>query len=173
MRAGLAHSLVYRPRVLFLDEPTIGLDVTATAVLRRFVADYARQTGATVLLTSHYMADVESLCRRVILIDGGAILYDGALGALAARLAPYKLLKVALADGASRETADSVDWGRFGEVVPGGNGRVGLRVARADVPGATARLLAELPVADLAVEEPPLESVIDQVYRRGLSGIEA
>jgi ABC-type uncharacterized transport system ATPase subunit len=178
MRAGLATSLIYRPRVLFLDEPTIGLDVSATAVVRRFIAAYARQTGATVLLTSHYMADVETLCRRVLLIDKGTLRYDGDLAGLAARLAPWKLVKVAVAgagtEGAtsdpqgSGETADAPDWLRFGEVVSTEGGRVSLRVPRGEVPAVTARLLAELPVADLAVEEPPLETVIDQVYREGI-----
>jgi ABC-2 type transport system ATP-binding protein len=170
MRAGLANALIYRPRVLFLDEPTLGLDVSATAVVRRFVAAYARETGATVLLTSHYMADVETLCRRVLLIDRGVLRYDGALPALAARLAPWKLINLALANGDGRP-----DLASFGEVVPTeggtaghGAGRVSLRVPRDRVPAVTARLLAELPVADLAVEEPPLESVIDQIYRQGL-----
>ena len=88
MRAGLAMAMVYRPKVLFLDEPTLGLDVSAAATLRRFVAEYADRTGATILLTSHYMADVEALCRRVILIDHGRIRYDGDLGALSMTLAP-------------------------------------------------------------------------------------
>jgi ABC-type uncharacterized transport system ATPase subunit len=161
MRAGLASSLVYRPRVLFLDEPTIGLDVSATAVVRRFIAGYAARTGATVLLTSHYVADVETLCRRVLLIDQGALRYDGDLAGLVARLAPWKLIKVAVAEG-------HADWSRFGEVVSAEGGKVSLRVPRDDVPGVTARLLAELPVADLAVEEAPLESVIDRAYREGV-----
>lgn len=91
MRAGLALALVYRPAVLFLDEPTLGLDITAAATVRRFIAAYAEQTGATVLLTSHYMADVQSLCPRLILIDHGTVRYDGPLDKLAARLSPYKL----------------------------------------------------------------------------------
>jgi ABC-2 type transport system ATP-binding protein len=163
MRAGLASSLIYRPRVLFLDEPTIGLDVSATAVVRRFVAAYARETGATVLLTSHYMADVETLCRRVLLIDRGSLRYDGDLAGLAARLAPWKVVKVAVSNGGM-----PTDWVRFGEVVSTEAGRVSLRVARHEVPAVTARLLAELPVADLAVEEAPLETVMDQVYREGI-----
>ncbi|MFZ5815823.1 MAG: ABC transporter ATP-binding protein [Bacillota bacterium] len=162
MRAGLAWSLVYRPRILFLDEPTLGLDVSATAMMRRFIAGYSRQTGAAVLLTSHYMADVESLCRRVILIDKGAVAYDGELARLAARLAPYKLLSVAVPERVQP------DWSRYGEVVSTEAERVSLRVLRDQVPSATARLLAELPVADLTVTEAPLESVIDQVYREGV-----
>lgn len=82
MRAGLAMALLYRPRVLFMDEPTLGLDVTAAAAIRRFIAAYAERTGATVLLTSHHMTDVESLCRRVILVDRGRLRYDGALAEL-------------------------------------------------------------------------------------------
>ncbi len=163
MRAGLAASLVYRPRVLFLDEPTIGLDVSATASMRRFIRDYSRQTGATIILTSHYMADVETLCPRVLLIDKGQLSYDGSLASLAERLAPYKLVQVAVV-----EPAD-LDWQRFGEVVADDDGRVSLRVRRAEVPAVTARLLAELPVADLSVADPPLENVIDQVYREGVA----
>lgn len=161
MRAGLASSLIYRPQVLFLDEPTIGLDVTATALMRRFIADYRAQTGATILLTSHYMADVESLCRRIILIDNGALLYDGPLRGLAATLMPYKLIDVAV-------TQAPPDWSRFGELASCDGLRASLRVRREEVPALTARLLAELPVVDLSVAEPPLEQVIDQVYREGI-----
>jgi ABC-2 type transport system ATP-binding protein len=163
MRAGLALALLYRPQVLFLDEPTIGLDVTAVQVMRRFIADYSRTTGATVLLTSHYMADVETLCNRVILINQGQLAYDGALGALAATISPYKLLKLVVSDTEQR------DWSRFGEVVARDGGTVALRVHRSQVPTATARLLAEVPVVDLAVENPPLEHVIDRVYREGVA----
>ena len=89
MRAGLATTLIYRPKVLFLDEPTLGLDVSAAMALRRFIADYAVRTRATILLTSHYITDVESLCRRVIMIDRSKIRYDGELSSLAAELSPY------------------------------------------------------------------------------------
>jgi ABC-2 type transport system ATP-binding protein len=131
--------------------------------MRRFVADYSRATGATVLLTSHYMADVEQLCQRVLLIDKGRLAYDGALAALAATLSPYKLLRVAVDDAAAH------DWGRFGEVVARDGGTVDLRVPRGKVPTMTARLLAEVPVVDLVVENPPLEHVIDRVYREGVA----
>ncbi len=163
MRAGLALALLYRPRVLFLDEPTIGLDVTAVGMVRRFIAEYSRRTGATILLTSHYMADVERLCKRIVLIDGGALRYDGDLGGLAAALSPYKLVKVAVADGARPA------WERFGEVVEAEDGKGALRVRRQEVPAVIAHLLAALPVADLSVEEPPLESVIDRLYREGVA----
>ncbi len=107
MRAGLATTLVYRPKVLFLDEPTLGLDVLASASLRRFIASYAVRTGATVLLTSHYMADVEFLCQRVILIDRSRIRYDGELSSLATKLSPYKLPPASVPDRMD------IDWERF------------------------------------------------------------
>jgi ABC-type uncharacterized transport system ATPase subunit len=159
MRAGLAWSLLYRPRVLFLDEPTLGLDVTAIATFRRFIAQYREQTGATVVLTSHYMADVEALCPRILLIDHGALLYDGRLSTLAARLTPYKLVRVMVAEPAA------VNWDQFGEAVAQDGGCVSLRIRREEIPARTAQLLAHLPISDLAVEEPPLERVIDQIYR--------
>ncbi|MFI5732046.1 ATP-binding cassette domain-containing protein [Kribbella sp. NPDC051587] len=145
MRVGLAMALIYRPEVLFLDEPSIGLDVTAGSQIREFVANYVQTTGATVLLTSHYMADVASLCPRLILIDQGRIGYDGPLAELSARLSPYKLIRITTRDGVRD-----------------------LRVPRDEVAQTTAELLRAGDVIDLAVEEPPLEKVIDQAYREGV-----
>ncbi len=162
MRCGLACALLYRPRVLFLDEPSVGLDVSAVAEVRRFIRDYSAETKATVVLTSHYMADVEALCRRVILIDRGAVAYDGALAQLAERLAPYRLMTVRLSGPAQ------ADWSRFGEVVSMDAGCVRLRLPREEVAAITAYVLSEAPVADLAIEEPPLETVIDRAYRQGM-----
>jgi ABC-type uncharacterized transport system ATPase subunit len=161
MRIGLAMALIYRPEVLFLDEPTIGLDVTAGSQIREFVAGYVRQTHATVLLTSHYMADVASLCPRLILIDKGSVEYDGPLAELSARLSPYKLIRIA-----ARGDSGSLD--EFGEVVESAEGQWVLRVRRDEVAQTTARLLQALEVVDLSVEEPPLEKVIDRAYREGV-----
>lgn len=162
MRAGLALSLLYRPAVMFLDEPTLGLDVTGASAMRRFVAEYAEQTAATVLLTSHYMADVAALCPRLVLIDKGTVQYDGKLDALAAKLSPYKLVRL---------TAPNADEERLrcaGEVIEASNGTWVLRVPRAAVARITAGLLTDLDVVDLAVEEAPLEVVIDRAYREGI-----
>jgi ABC-2 type transport system ATP-binding protein len=159
MRVGLALALIYRPEVLFLDEPTIGLDVTAASQIREFVSDYVSQTGATVLLTSHYMADVGSLCPRLILIDQGKVEYDGPLAELSARLSPYKLIRITARGGPEPD---------FGEVVESSDGMWVLRVPRDEVAQTTSRLLQTLDVVDLAVEEPPLEKVIDRAYREGL-----
>jgi ABC-type uncharacterized transport system ATPase subunit len=163
MRCGLALSLMYQPRILFLDEPTLGLDVTAVNMMRRFISAYSRQTGATILLTSHYMADVEMLCKRIVLIDRGTLKYDGGLEELSTTLSSHKLLKVAIAD----ETTPA--WSTYGDVVETEQGKVTLRVHREQVAAVTARLLAELTVIDLAVENPPLERVIDQVYTGGIA----
>jgi ABC-2 type transport system ATP-binding protein len=164
MRAGLANALVYRPRVLFLDEPTLGLDVTATTLVRQFFAAYAERTNATVLLTSHYMADVAELCSRVVLIDGGVIQYDGDLPSLRASLAPWKLVTLSV-DGAS-DGRSPVDWSRFGDVVGQEDGTVTLRVGRSETASVTAALLAEASLVDLSVQDPPLEAVMDTFYRR-------
>ncbi|MBM7789420.1 ABC transporter ATP-binding protein [Tenggerimyces flavus] len=163
MRAGLAMTLLYKPDVLFLDEPTIGLDVSAAAIVRRFLKSYAERTGATILLTSHYMGDVQSLCPRLILIDKGSLQYDGPIDALAAKLAPYKLIRVSAPDA----KPDQVP--QVGEVVEKDGTTWVIRVARDEVAHATTRLLNELPIVDLAVEEPPLENVIDRVYREGVA----
>lgn len=163
MRAGLAMALVYRPQVLFLDEPTIGLDVSAVTLVRSFIGEYASSTGATVLLTSHSMADVEQLCRRIVLIDKGSLCYDGDLAGLATSLMPFKDVHVQFVGASSSE------WRRFGEIVGLEEGQVHLRVARSRVAETTSRILAESTVTDLSVSDPPLESVIDRAYREGVS----
>ncbi|WP_433019554.1 ABC transporter ATP-binding protein [Kribbella sp. CA-294648] len=162
MRAGLALSLLYRPEVMFLDEPTLGLDVTGATAMRRFVAQYAEQTAATVLLTSHYMADVASLCPRLVLIDKGKVQYDGKLDALAAKLSPYKLLRL------TAPNADEQRLRQAGELVEASNGTWVLRVPRDAVARVTAELLTDLDVVDLSVEEAPLDLVIDRAYREGV-----
>jgi ABC-2 type transport system ATP-binding protein len=166
MKCELVAGLLHRPALMFLDEPTLGLDVSMQLRLRRFLAEYNQQTGVTVILTSHYMADVMALCPRVILIHQGRLLYDGALGGLAARLAPFKLLRVTLRDeNGYGEGLDHLPAGA--EITERGPDRVTLRASRAEAPAVTAYLLQALPVVDLAVEDPPIEAVIDQIYQEG------
>jgi ABC-2 type transport system ATP-binding protein len=157
MKVEVVGALLHRPQVLFLDEPTIGLDVTMQKRIRAFIAEYNRRHGATVLLTSHYMADVVALCRRVIVIHHGRILFDGDLSALSNQFAAYKTIEVALADGA-------VPLDAYGEVLEQDGDRVKLRVEKADAPRVAARLLSEQQVADLTIEEPPIEDVIELVF---------
>jgi ABC-2 type transport system ATP-binding protein len=171
MKCELVAGLLHRPEVLYLDEPTLGLDVSMQARLRRFLFEYNQRSGVTVILTSHYMADVVALCPRVILIHHGRLLYDGALGALAARLAPFKLIRVTLAgeQGASNQ-ATALDLPSGVDVVERQNGHLTLRAARSEAPAVTAYLLNTLPVADLSVKDPPIEAVIDQIYQEGTVG---
>ena len=163
MKVEFAAALIHEPRVLFLDEPTIGLDVTMQARIRRFVADYNRRTGATILLTSHYMDDVVALCKRVIVIHQGHLLYDGALTGLAERIAPYKLIRVTLRDAVASAPLDA-----YGETIhrEDGEGRITLRVPRENAPDRTARLVQDLgdEVLDLTLEDPAIEEVIDRVF---------
>ena len=164
MKCELAASLLYRPAVLFLDEPTLGLDISMQLRLRRFLIDYNQRNKMTMLLTSHYMADVIALCPRVILIHHGRLLYDGELNGMAQKLAPFKQLRVTL----QQETVgDEVLLPAGVEVIERESNRLTLRVPRAEAPSLTARLLQSLPVADLSVEDPPIEAVIDQVYTEG------
>ena len=165
MKCELAASLLHRPSVLFLDEPTLGVDVTMQGRIRRFIAEHNARTGATVLLTSHYMADVVALCDRIIVIHHGRLLYDGGLAAMTAQLAPFKTIRVDLEPGT---VADSPDlWHAYGDVVDARNGKVSIRVPKAAAAGIVARILSDLPIADLTVEDPPIEEVIDLVFQNG------
>jgi ABC-2 type transport system ATP-binding protein len=160
MKCELAGALLHRPRVLFLDEPTLGLDVTAQRRIRGFIAEYATRYDATVLLTSHYMADVEALAERVIVIHHGALLFDGSLGTLVERFSPHKTVIVDL-----ERAGDGFE--RYGEVVAVEGLRATLRVPKTEAAAVTARLLAELPVVDLSVSDPPIDEVIDTVFNSG------
>ncbi|HVI93429.1 MAG TPA: ABC transporter ATP-binding protein [Anaeromyxobacter sp.] len=162
MKCELAAALLHRPKVLFLDEPTIGLDVSMQATVRGFVRQYNERFGATVLLTSHYMEDVVQLCPRVVVIDRGRLIYDGDLRALALKVRPDKRIAVRFQDangGAPRDLA------RFGQVVSSEPGRATIQVAPEDVSAVVARMLAAFPVADLTVEDPPLEEVMSELFR--------
>jgi ABC-2 type transport system ATP-binding protein len=162
MKVEVAGALLHRPAVLFLDEPTIGLDVTMQKRIRSFVAEYTQRHGATVLLTSHYMADVEALSRRIIVIHHGHLLFDGQLGALGERFAAYKTIEVRLVDAGLRDPASVL--AAYGDVIGDDAGVVTLRVAKGDAPAVTARILSDLDVADLSIEDPPIEDVIELVF---------
>ena len=157
MKVEIVGSLLHRPQVLFLDEPTIGLDVTMQKRIRTFVAEYNQRHGATVLLTSHYMADVEALCKRVIVIHHGRILFDGALSSLGNEFAAYKTIGVLLQD-------ENALLDGYGEVIHRDGDRATLRVPKADTSRVAGRLLSDHDVLDLTIEEPPIEDVIELVF---------
>jgi ABC-2 type transport system ATP-binding protein len=160
MKCELAAALLHRPRVLFLDEPTIGLDVTMQSTVREFIKAYNERYGASVLLTSHYMDDVLALCPRVIVIDRGRLIYDGDLRQLAYQVHPDKRVVVRL----SRPVVDG-ELARFGQVVSAAETQGVVQVAAAEVSAVVSRMLSALPVADLTVEDPPLEEVMRELFR--------
>ena len=161
MKCELAAALLHRPKVLFLDEPTIGLDVTMQAKIRQFIAEYNQRYGATIILTSHYMADVTALCRRVIVIDHGKLLYDGDLHALAGKIAPHKLICVEFSQAITRPQLET-----YGEVIKLRGQRAELLVPRDATSDIASRLLAQMPIADVTIEDPPIEDVIARVFEQ-------
>jgi len=165
MKCELAVSLLHRPSVLFLDEPTLGVDITMQARIRQFIGEYNRRHGATIILTSHYMADVTALCKRIIVIDHGRILFDGSLAGLSARIAPFKVINIDLI-----RDVNGYDFSKTGDVLLAEARKVTLRVSRDRAADATARLLADLPVLDLTIQDPPIEDVIARVFSDGAGG---
>ena len=157
MKMEIVGALLHGPEVLFLDEPTIGLDVTMQKRLRQFILDYNRTDGATVLLTSHYMADVVALARRVIVIHHGSILYDGALAGLADRFAATKTIRVTAPDLPTDVTG-------LGILVERTPDKLVLEVERSRVAEVTSRLLSMSTVSDLSIDDPPIDDVIDRVF---------
>ena len=179
MKAEIADALLHQPEVMFLDEPTLGLDVTMQRRIRSFLADYNARTGAAILLTSHYMADVEALCKRVLVIHHGRLLFDGALAELASSFGTTKTIRVRLddtadSDASSVAVANALGDARSlglrihdGEAAAGDDGVVTVRVDRADAPRTAALLLERLDVVDVSIEDPPIERIIEQVFADG------
>ena len=160
MKCEIAAGLLHRPKVLFLDEPTIGLDITGQVRIREFLREYNKRTGATILLTSHYMADVTALCERIIIIHQGQLKYDGGMTDLSRRIAPFKLIGVLLAD------ADSHDLGKYGTQIQNEEDmdKKYIQVRAEDVTRITSRMLADLPIHDITITDPPIEDVIEQAF---------
>lgn len=158
MKLELIAALLHHPRVLFLDEPTIGLDVISQKKVREFLKDYNEEHRTTILLTSHYMQDIAELCERVILIDHGHLFFDGPLDAVLDRFATTKLIDADFADSCSGDFAD------IGRVIERNGQRVRLEVERNQIAEACRKLLARGAVTDLSVSEIPIEDIIRQVF---------
>jgi ABC-2 type transport system ATP-binding protein len=159
MRMELIAALLHSPEVLFLDEPTIGLDVVAQHNIQKFLKHYQEVRRITILLTSHYMKDVAALCRRVVVINHGQIVYDGSLSGIIDRFSSHKVLTLLFADG----TLPS-DLARYGELIELAEPRVKLRVDRQRISQVLSAVLANHTLEDVSVEDPPLEEVIAQVF---------
>jgi len=162
MKCEIAAGLLHRPKVLFLDEPTIGLDITGQARIREFLREYNRRTGATILLTSHYMADVTALCERIIIIHHGNLKYDGGINDLSRKIAPFKLIGVRLAE------TNSHDLRKYGTPVQNEEDweKQYIQVKAEDVTRVTSGLLADLPIHDITITDPPIEDVIEQAFNQ-------
>jgi ABC-2 type transport system ATP-binding protein len=162
MKCELAVALLHRPKVLFLDEPTIGLDVSMQAVVRSFVRAYNERFGATVLLTSHYMEDVAALCPRVMVIDKGRLIYDGGLAELVRRVRPDKRMLLRFSRAVERRDLEAL-----GTVIEHGDAEAIVQVSQTALQAAVARALSSLPLTDLTVEDPPLEDVMRDLFAQG------
>jgi ABC-2 type transport system ATP-binding protein len=162
MKAELLAALLHQPQVLFLDEPTLGLDVNAQVSVREFLRTYNQQFDATILLTSHYMADITALCDRVLLIHHGQLIYDGLLDGLLEQFAPYRQVKLELA-----HPAVETDLAIYGEIESISGREVRLIIHREALTRITAKILAELPVCDLTITDPPIEEIIGRVFKAG------
>jgi ABC-2 type transport system ATP-binding protein len=159
MKLELVAALLHSPEVLFLDEPTIGLDVVAQYSIQQFLKHYQQEKKTTVLLTSHYMKDVAALCRRVVVIIAGQIIYDGSLAGIVDRFSRHKVITVVLGDGQPAACLRE-----YGELLAAESPRFKLRVPRAKVTEVIASILASSSVQDISVEDPPLEEVIAEVF---------
>ncbi len=164
MKAELLAALLHHPQVLFLDEPTLGLDVNAQVAVRDFLREYNQRYQATILLTSHYMADITALCKRVLLIHQGQLFYDGKLEDLLARFTPYREVKVEFASCINPEKLKE-----FAEIESIDGQEVRFLVKREDLTSTVSRILAQLEVIDLSVNDPPIEEVIGRLFQTGVA----
>ena len=162
MKAELLAALLHHPQVLFLDEPTLGLDVNSQAAIRSFLKEYNERYEATILLTSHYMADITALCERVLLIHEGQLIYDGNLEDLVEKFTPYKEVNVELSYPLSSEKL-----AHYGQVETMKGQEVRFLVKQEDLTDTIAKILAQLEVNDLSVSDPPIEEVVSQIFSRG------
>lgn len=166
MKCELATALLHRPRVLFLDEPTIGLDIVAQKSVRQFVDAYRKRHHATIILTSHYMDDVQELCERVIVIDHGHVIHDGPLAEVVATFAGYRVVAMRF-----DRVVDRADLDAHGIVAAFDGVSATLHLPREEVSIGAARLLSSFPVADLTIEEPSIDDVIRQVFASGSKSV--
>ncbi len=165
MKMELIAALLHSPEVLFLDEPTIGLDVVAQHNIQQFLRYYQEQRRITILLTSHYMKDVAALCRRVVVITDGAVKFDGSLSQIVDQFSSTRIVRLRLAD---EQAADGLE--RYAQVESIELPKVTLRCDKTSVPKVLAQVLAEFQIDDVAVEDPPLEEIISRLYQDHSAG---
>lgn len=161
MKCELVAALIHKPKILFLDEPTIGLDVIMQKKLRAFLKEYNKKYNATILLTSHYMDDVKEICNRVIMIDKGSLLYDGSIDELTSKHANYKILIPTF-----NEKVETKNLEQFGEIIKSEEFRAEIKVERSRALSAASEILANFPVDDLDINELRLEDIVEEMFSR-------
>ena len=161
MKLELIAALLFSPKVIFLDEPTIGLDVVSQKKVRDFIKHYNQKSKTTIILTSHYMSDIKELCDRVIVIDHGKLLYDGALKGIVEKFANYKILTLVFGNHLTRDSIEP-----FGEITSWETGRAVLKVKREEATRVSTQLLQKFEIQDLNIEEVPIEDVIRDLFKR-------
>ncbi len=161
MKTELLASLLHKPSVLFLDEPTLGLDVNAQARVRSFLSEYNRKTGATILLTSHYMADITALCSRVLCIHKGELFYDGGLNSLTNKLTPYRELRIELKDQFNPKEFEN-----YGIIKTNTDRFIEIRILRTELPKVISRILERFEVIDIEIKDPPIEELIGKLFNQ-------
>lgn len=159
MKCELIAALLHSPKVLFLDEPTIGLDVVAQQNMRDFIKEYNKEFKATIILTSHYMGDVKELCKRVIIINEGKIIYDGLLEKIVNKFAPVKVAKIDFAKEVNEESLKD-----FGKVAKFSSTYAEIEIKKAEVADKTSKILSKFDVTDLTIEDPSIEVIIRRIF---------
>ena len=163
MKCELVAALLHKPKVLFLDEPTIGLDVVAQKNISDFIKDYNRKHKTTILLTSHYMEDVKELCERVIIVEEGRIMYDGSLAKLISEYAPHKVLKITF-----ERDIEKKDIEKYGNVTNFRPNNVTLQVDREKAKNVAREILSsDLPVDDILIDEVEISEVVRKIFSNG------
>ena len=163
-------ALLHKPEILYLDEPTLGLDVTMQLRLRQYIRQYNEKYGATVILTSHYMSDIVSLCPRVMLINGGKLLYDGKLAQLTDKMTSYKIIRLTLEDGNAPVCQESLGQQHIPAELTGISGNeYTLRVRKEDSVKVSSALMSHYKLMDFGIGDPPVEAVIDKIYSEGVA----
>ena len=161
MKCELIAALIHSPKVLFLDEPTIGLDVIMQKKIRDFIKEYNQRYQATIILTSHYMGDVKELCQRVLIIDKGQLVFDGALEKIVKKYAEHKLISVVLSEKVSLEKLKQI-----GKVDKYDYPKVNFHIGKKQTSEITSKILEELPIVDINIEEPPIEEIIRDLFTK-------
>jgi ABC-2 type transport system ATP-binding protein len=165
MKMELIASLLHNPKILFLDEPTIGLDVVMQEKIRNFIAEYNRKYNSTVLLTSHYMNDVKKLCKRVIVINRGLLIYDGSLNDLTEKYSDHKIVTFACNENINRKYIESL-----GKIMSNEKHRIVMNISRDNVNKAVSGILNKYKIEDLNIEEPEIDDIIRIVFAKGKNG---